>query len=319
MKFTNRVVPGLVVCLLAGCTTARVNFIIPASPMTDFNDKGISFRIPRSQISIARKSGSTAGIFVDTVIDPVQTTAPTLLPLNEKSNYYYTLDYTAPEPTGFTKDNFDKLITSGSLGAWPIPTCGTATVTLYVLDNTVTLPDFTVTAVPTELAYPSAAGQKAMTASTLYRATGVDNLGSTTALKITYLSNTKLIASVGTTVTDHVVDDIKTITAVATAAASFVTLSAKLPEPKTLDQTDVLHAKANFTLRVADYRVLESMSLPSNGSITMNPVCGADRTDAGTGGPAAIANDLTQIMNSVQSSYQAWTKPPAPTTPAKPK
>lgn len=160
---TRFFVPGLVVCLLTGCTAARVNFTAPASPATDFNDKGIAFRIPRSQISIARKAGSTAGVFVDTVIDPVQTTAPTLLPLNEKSNYYYTLDYTPPEPTGFTKAAFDKLITSGSLGAWPIPTCGTATVTLYVLDDSVTLPDFTVTAVPTELDYPSAAGQKAVT------------------------------------------------------------------------------------------------------------------------------------------------------------
>lgn len=316
--------------LLTGCTTAKVNFVIQQPVGKDqvmtpeqFNDDGLSFRIARSQISIARKAQSTGDNksqqpnFVDTVIDPFPTTnQPILLPLNEKLFYYYTLNYTSPQPTGLTRDSFDKLIKNGSLSAWPIPACGTATVTIYAADDA-TLPDLNVTAVPTELVYPAALGDKVKDYSELYRATGVDNLGSTTALKVTYLPNTKIIQTIGTTVTDHVVDDVKTITAVATAAASFVMMDYKLTlHPAAAPPT--LFAKANFTVQVADSQILQSLSLPSNGSITMNPVCGADRTDSATGGPAAVANDLTQIMTSVQSAYEAWSKPPTATVP-KPK
>jgi hypothetical protein len=293
--------------LLAGCTEPRVTFKAQTSPVTDFNDAGVSFRIPRSQISIAPKSGSSGVPLVPTVIDPVPTVDKIPLPLNEKNNYYYTLQYTPPDPTGFTNASFRALIATGPQKGWPIPTCGTATITLYSSNQYAQPPDLAVTAVPTELDYPTAPGMPATTESTLYRATGADDLLSTTALKVTYLPNTKIIQTIGTTVTDHVVDDIKTVTTIAAAAAAFAAPSAP---------TETAEYKlAVLTVRVADNRTLEAMRLPSNGSITMNPTCGADRTDAGTGGPAAVANDLAQIMTDVQSAYQAWTKSKSSPTP----
>lgn len=292
----------IVAGLIGGCTTPRVNFVAQTSPVSDFNDAGVSFRIPRSQISIAPKAGTNPAVFVATVIDPVPTSGPVPLPLNEGNALYYTLSYTPPDPTGFTSQSFGTLIKSGPQQAWPIPTCGTATVTLLTSNKKATLPDLTWAATPTELDYPTEAGKPSTVNSTLYRATGIDDLRSTTALKITYVPNTKIVSTIGVTVTDHVVDDITTITTIATAAAAFAAVA---PPPEVPTPTLTLTSQ---TIRVADNRVLDAMTLPSNGSISMNPVCGADRTDSSTGGPSTIATDLGKIATAAQSTYAAWTK-----------
>ncbi len=286
--------------LLSGCSTPKISFETQTGPTSNFNDPGVTFRIARSQISITPKAGTSRSVFVATVIDPVPTDTATVLPLNEDNGLFYTLDYEPPAATEFTSASFDKLILGGPQKAWPIPTCGTATIRILSRNRNAVLPDLTWAAVPTELDYPAAAGSPAKTNSTLYRATGVDNVFSTTSLKITYIPNTKLVSSVGTTVTDHVVDDITTAATIATAVAGVAALGVVAPTPPV--------PIVSQTLQVGDNRVLEGMSLPSNGSISLHTVCGADRTDASTGGPSAIITGLGKVATAAESTYAAWAK-----------
>jgi hypothetical protein len=298
---------------VTACTTPQVNFSTQTSTSTNFNDPSVSFRIARSQISIAPKTATSTQTppknmlaVAPTVIDPVPTpgTDPIALPLNP--GLFYTLSYIQPSPTGFTNKDFALLIQNGPLKAWPIPTCGTAMVQLFTTTKGMSYPDLTFAATPTEYDYPVTAGVASSTYSPLYRATAVDNFFSTTALKITYVPNTKLVSSVGTTVTDHVADVVTTVLSVATAVAPLAVAAAQVAGAPTY------YAIGNpQAIIVGDNRVLDHMPLSSGGSITMNPTCGADSTNASTGATSAITSDAGKIITAAQALYKALQPAPA--------
>jgi hypothetical protein len=109
-------------------------------------------------------------------------------------------------------------------------------------------------------------------------------------------------------VTDHVVDDIKILSTIASAAAGF---AAAAPA---VDTNTTLYPKAHFTIQVSDNRMLQPMSLPSTGSVTMHSVCGADRTDSSSGDISSKLSALSQIFSAAQSAYNAWNKTPTTQT-----
>jgi hypothetical protein len=309
--------------LCVACTQARVDYasVPSAGPgqedLTDFRDPGIRFRIPRSLIMIsvpappanpapAAPPGGAGGgapvahaaapvaspAFKSEVIDPVAT-GTTPMPFPHNPNYSYTVDL-VPDTAGVVSLNdFFAKVAVGDQQILPAPQCVQARINIIGTTDV----NLQATAVPSEFEIPADPHTVSTTISPLYTMHPRNDVFSTTTLQVTYLGDTKIMQSVGSTVTDNTQTVIKAVASVATAAAgAAVLLGAPLgapPQPRSI---------ATLTVTAADNRWVQPVMIPTSGTVTFN-ACGANITTKTDATPVAIGalNDITDILNAAKS------------------
>lgn len=115
---------------------------------------------------------------------------------------------------------------------------------------------------------------------------------------MTYLADSKIMKSVGSTVTDNTQAFIKSVAGVAAAIKPIAGLAAAVPPgPQTT---------TTLTVIAADNRNLQSIAIPTSGTVTFT-TCGANVETKADATPAGIAadNDFASILTAVNSLYSS--------------
>jgi hypothetical protein len=304
------IIAGFIALTLQACSRPEVTYSVvggtTAIPTSDFDEAGYQFRIARSLISIkSADAGST--VLKDTVIDPLPTIGWVVLP--ENNGLWYSLSLSDPEGGAIPSDQFNSLIKTGTHKSFPIAACRTGLLSIGGVNASAgmiaAVKKSKVQIVPTELAIPASVGTPARSYSTLYRMAGVNNWMSTTALEVTYLPDTSLVKSIGSTVTDNVQTTLKSITALASSAAALAAFAAPAPQSVRPVPPAPLEI-ATFPVTIADNTFIRPIPIPYKGTITPHTVCGADVTETGRPSPAQAIDDLTAAMTAAQGVYKAW-------------
>jgi hypothetical protein len=189
---------------------------------------------------------------------------------------------------------------SGStLHALPLPSCRPLRLTLGVMGSEeeagavrdVIVGKVQATAVPTEQEPYDGQGVAPLAPMRYLRP--ADNLLSQTTLtEVSYITDTYLLAKVGTKVTNTTPVVIESVFGIATALAPFVLLGEQVWAVQEID------------LKVADNRSVRSVPLPGNGTITLVGACTANSTDAGGPSRADSLKDLKQLITSTAELYK---------------
>lgn len=286
----NKFVVVIFLASIMGCTTPRVKYS-PVSGEVDASNAdevGVLFRIPRSIIKIVKDSAIPLAGFTSTAIDPIQTLNKTWLPLNE-NKFAYTLSITSGNAGTIKSEKFASIDTE--LPSFPFASCDIATLKIYAPSGT-QFPG-KVSTVPTEFDYPASSNAEPIL-STLYRAKPIDDILSTTILKVSYIDDTFIPKTVATETQDNVKEEIKTA---ASIIGTLVSAAAAAPgTPINLEETTEI---ANFSFPVANNKNYILAPLPEKGSITMHTTCGADVTDT-----SQIKSSVGASLDVLQTAVQ---------------
>jgi hypothetical protein len=290
--------------LCAACGQARVDYsaVPDATPgqgdVPKFGDPGIRFRIPRSIIAVSAQkpaTGAPSFNFADEAIDPIDT-GSSKVNFGHNPTFQYSVKLT-PDIAGVaTREDFFDKIATGDMHIVPAPQCVQALLTIYGPKQNGAA--FAVTAVPSELEIPADPHQHSSTLSPLYVARPRNDAFSTTTLNVTYAGDTKIMQSIGSTVTDNTQTLIKTVGSVVTAAAGLAALAApKGGQPP-------VTVLATIPVTVADNRWLQPVPIPPTGTVTFN-TCGANVVTKADATPETIAvgNALTLLMAQAKQIY----------------
>jgi hypothetical protein len=313
--------------LCVACGQARVDYAKvdaaagQAGDIDAFRDPGIRFRIPRSLIKVSTipspaptNSGggaiSPAGhapvaapaqpAFAAEAIDPIST-GPTPIQFPNNPGLGYTVDLT-PDTSGVvSRDAFIAQGATASLKIVPVPQCVQANVGIYQIDGrppSISGGSLQAVAAPSEFEIPNSIHQTSTVLSPLYTAKPRNDALSTTTLNVSYLGDSRIMQSVGSTVTDNTK---ATIDAVAGVAGAFVKGGLAPLKPQAVPQPVRI---TTFSLTVADNRWVQPITIPPSGTVTFH-TCTADttiKTDA-TPATTAFLADLTEAMTQAKNIY----------------
>jgi len=295
--------------LCAACGQARVDYsaVPDATPgqgdVPKFGDPGIRFRIPRSIIAVSAQkpaAGAPGFNFADEAIDPIDT-GGSKFNFGHNGGFQYSLKLT-PDIAGVaTREDFFDKIATGDMHIVPAPQCVQALLSIYGPKQNGAA--FAVTAVPNELEIPADPNQHSSTLSPLYVARPRNDAFSTTTLNVTYVGDSKIMQSVGSTVTDNTQTLITTVGGLATAAVGLAALAAPMGGAGAHVQPQIA-LLATIPVTVADNRWVQPVPIPPTGTVTFT-TCGANvltKTDASPQ-TIAVASAATAFITRFNQVY----------------